>query len=82
MPMLSVAMATRETANATGCATTRRRNDGQSILLAPSRTERTSLSGAGVSLEDYPELTITQEKANNDQASSKQVVLSGSAPSG
>jgi TPR repeat protein len=37
---------------------------------------------AGVSLEDYPTLTITEEEANNDQGSSKLRVLVGTAPSG
>jgi hypothetical protein len=58
-----------------------RNNDGQSIPIGTFHDGRDVVLWAGVSLEDYPELTITQEKADGKQASSKQVVLSGSAPS-
>jgi TPR repeat protein len=58
-----------------------RNDEGQSIPIGTFHNGKDVVLWAGVSLEDYPELTITQEKANDDQASSKQVVLSGSAPS-
>jgi hypothetical protein len=58
-----------------------RNDDGQSIPIGTFHNGKDVVLWAGVSLEDYPELTITQEEANDDQASSKLVVLSGSAPS-
>jgi uncharacterized protein len=58
-----------------------RNDDGQSIPIGTFHDGKDVVLWAGVSLEDYPELTITQEKADGNQASSKQVVLSGSAPS-
>jgi TPR repeat protein len=58
-----------------------RNDDGQSIPIGTFHNGKDVVLWAGVSLEDYPELTITQEKADDDQASSTLVVLSGSAPS-
>ena len=55
------------------------RNDDVSIPIGTFHNGKDVVLWAGVSLEDYPELTITQEEANDDQASSKLVVLSGSA---
>jgi Anti-sigma-K factor rskA, C-terminal len=58
-----------------------RNDDGQSVPIGTFHNGKDVVLWAGVSLEDYPELTITQEEANGDQASSELVVLSGSAPS-
>jgi hypothetical protein len=59
-----------------------RNDDGQSIPIGTFHDGNGVVLWAGVSLKDYPELTITQEKADNDQASSGDKVLGGSASSG
>jgi TPR repeat protein len=59
-----------------------RNDDGQSIPIGTFHEGHDVVLWAGVSLKDYPELTITQEKADNNQASSGATVLDGSASSG
>lgn len=59
-----------------------RNADGQSIPIGTFHDGNGVVLWAGVSLKDYPELTITQEKADNNQASSGEKVLGGSASSG
>jgi hypothetical protein len=59
-----------------------RNDDGQSIPIGTFHDGNDVVLWAGVSLKDYPELTITQEKADNNQESSGDKVLGGSASSG
>jgi hypothetical protein len=55
---------------------------GQLIPIGTFHDGNDVVLWAGVSLEDYPTLTITEEQADNDQGSSKLRVLAGTAPSG
>ena len=59
-----------------------RNDDGQSIPIGTFHDGNDVTLWAGVSLKDFPELTVTQEKADSDQASSGDKVLGGSASSG
>jgi uncharacterized protein len=59
-----------------------RNDDGQTIPIGTFHDGNDVVLWAGVSLKDYPELTITQETADNNQASSGNKVLGGSASSG
>jgi TPR repeat protein len=59
-----------------------RNDDGQTIPIGTFHDGNDVVLWAGVSLKDYPELTITQETADNNQASSENKVLGGSASSG
>ena len=59
-----------------------RNNAGQLIPIGTFHDGNNVVLWAGVSLDDYPTLTITEEEANNDHASSGQRVLVGTAPSG
>jgi TPR repeat protein len=58
------------------------RNDaGQAIPIGTFHDGNDVVLWAGVSLEDYPTLTITEETADNEQASSGRGVLVGTARS-
>jgi Anti-sigma-K factor rskA/Sel1 repeat len=59
-----------------------RNDDGQTIPIGTFHDGNDVVLWAGVSLKDYPELTITEETADNNQASSGNKVLGGSASSG
>ena len=58
-----------------------RNDDDHAIPIGTFHDGNDVVLWAGVSLEDYPELTITQERTDNDQESSGDTVLSGSASS-
>jgi hypothetical protein len=59
-----------------------RNDDGQTIPIGTFHDGHDVVLWAGVSLKDYPELTITQETADNHPESSGNKVLGGSASSG
>jgi TPR repeat protein len=59
-----------------------RNDDGQTIPIGTFHDGHDVTLWAGVSLKDYPELTITQETADNHPESSENKVLGGSASSG
>ena len=59
-----------------------RNDEGQTIPIGTFHDGNDVVLWAGVSLKDYPELTITQEEADNNQASSGDKVLGGSASPG
>jgi TPR repeat protein len=59
-----------------------RNDDDQSVPIGTFHDGNGVTLWAGVSLKEYPELTITEETADDNQASSGNKVLGGSASSG